>query len=133
MPGGEERSWVVSRPAATTAAGRGRAGISGWAWILIAGLFEVGFVFALKMEQQDSRYLPMFIVCAVISFECLAEGIKTVPLSIGYAVWTGIGAVGSFILGILVFDDPTNLLRMLLVAGLILALITLKVVSRSKQ
>lgn len=108
---------------------KSRSGISGWVWILIAGLFEVGFTYALKMAQDNRTYMALFLVCTVLSFECLSKGIETVPLSIGYAVWTGIGSVGAFIVGIAVFGDSAGALRIALVAALIAALISLKLVT----
>ena len=106
--------------------------MSGWVWILLAGFFEVGFTYALKMAQTDQRYWTMFLICTIVSFELLAQGIKTVPLSIGYAVWTGIGSVGAFIVGVAVFDDSLSVVRVLLVSGLIAALVTLKLVATNK-
>ena len=113
----------------TTDSRSGRAGRAGWLWILIAGIFEVGFTFALKMQQQDERFGVLFLVCAIVSFECLSRGIKTIPLSIGYAVWTGIGSVGAVVVGITVFGDSASPVRILLVAGLIAALVALKIAS----
>lgn len=115
--------------ALTTATGRSNR--SGWLWILVAGVFEVGFTFALKMQQQDPRFGVLFLACAIVSFECLSRGIRTVPLSIGYAVWTGIGSVGAVGVGIAVFGDSASALRILLVAGLIAALVGLKLVAGS--
>ena len=103
-----------------------RGSATGWLWILAAGFLEVGFTYALKMQQHDERYGAMFLICAIASFECLSRGIKTMPLSIGYAVWTGIGSVGAVAVGIAVFGDPVSPLRILLVAGLIAALVALK-------
>ncbi|WP_153502562.1 DMT family transporter [Cumulibacter manganitolerans] len=99
---------------------------SGWLWILVAGLFEVGFTVALKLQQQDARFGVLFGACAIASFACLSRGIRTIPLSIGYAVWTGIGSVGAVAVGIAAFGDPASLLRIGLVAGLIVALVALK-------
>lgn len=113
--------------ALTTATGRGNR--SGWLWLLVAGVFEVGFTFALKMQQEDARFGVLFLACAIASFECLSRGIRTIPLSIGYAVWTGIGSVGAVGVGIAVFGDSASVLRLLLVAGLIAALVALKLVA----
>ena len=101
---------------------------SGWGWVLLAGLFEVGFTYALKMEQQDKSYLGMFIVCAVLSFEFLSRSLKTLPVSLAYAVWTGIGSVGAVIVGILKFGDTLSPVRLLLLALLIAAILGLKLV-----
>lgn len=58
-----------------------RQGMSGWLWLLVAGAFEIGMTTALKLEQQDSRFLWVFLVCAVAG-ECLAKAIKTIPLGL---------------------------------------------------
>ena len=65
----------------TEGAGMKRQGMSGWLWLLVAGAFEIGMTTALKLEQQDSRFLWVFLVCAVAGFECLAKAIKTIPLT----------------------------------------------------
>ena len=101
---------------------------SGWGWLLLAGLFEVGFTYALKMEQTNKSYLAMFIVCAILSFEFLAKSLKTIPVSLAYAIWTGIGSVGAVIVGILVFGEALSPVRLLLLAVLIAAILGLKLV-----
>ena len=68
---------------------------SGWGWVLLAGLFEVGFTYALKMWQHNENYGALFLVCAILSFECLSRSLRTLPVSLAYAVWTGIGAAGA--------------------------------------
>lgn len=104
---------------------------TGWSWVLLAGLFEVGFTYALKMEQRDPRYLPMFIVFAVISFECLARALKSLPLGTAYAVWTGIGSVGTIILGTALFGESLSPMHLALLMVLIGALVGLKLLERT--
>lgn len=101
---------------------------NGWGWLLLAGLFEVGFTYALKMEQQDKAYLGMFIFCAILSFEFLAKSLKSIPVSLAYAVWTGIGSVGAVMVGILKFGETLSPLRLLLLGVLIAAILGLKLV-----
>lgn len=103
--------------------------MKGWGWVLLGGLFEVGFTTCLKLQQTDPRFGIAFIVCAVISFECLAEGIKTLPLGLSYAVWTGMGSIGAIAVGIAAFDDSASPLRLLLLVALVAALVALKLVS----
>ena len=105
-----------------------RQGMSGWLWLLVAGAFEIGMTTALKLEQQDSRFLWVFLVCAVAGFECLAKAIKTIPLGLAYAIWTGIGAVGTVLIGAFAFGDPLGPVRVLLLTGLVAAMIGLKLV-----
>ena len=101
-----------------------------WVWVLLAGLFEVGFTYALKMSQQDDKYLGAFLLCAVISFECLAQALKTLPVGLAYAVWTGIGSVGTILLGLLLFGDSLSALRLGLLAVLVASIVGLKVLDR---
>ena len=68
----------------------------GWTYLLMAGLFEVGFTTALKLEQKDKRYIWLFLLCAFASFSFLERAMQTIPLGTAYTVWTGIGAVGTF-------------------------------------
>ena len=102
--------------------------MSGWVWLLIAGAFEIGMTTALKLEQQDSRFLWVFLACAVAGFQCLARAIRTIPLGLAYAIWTGIGAVGTVLIGAFAFGDPLGPVRVLLLTGLVAAMIGLKLV-----
>ena len=89
--------------------------------VIVAGLFEVGFATFLKLSDGFSRLIPSigFMVCAAISFSLLAEAAKTLPIGTSYAIWTGIGAAGTAILGMLIFNDPVSLTRILAI-GLII-------------
>lgn len=101
----------------------------GWGWVLLGGAFEVGFTTFLKLQQSDPRWGIGFLVCAVLSFECLARGIRTLPVGLAYAVWTGIGSVGAFVTGIAAFGEDSSPARILVVTGLVAALVALKLVS----
>lgn len=101
----------------------------GWIALLLAGLFEVGFTTALKLEQKNKNYVWLFLLCAVVSFSFLAEAIKTIPLGTAYAMWTGIGAVGTTLVGTLIFGDRTNALSLGLLGVAVLLIIGLKVTS----
>ena len=102
--------------------------MNGWLWLLVAGAFEIGMTTALKLEQQNSQFLWVFLACAVAGFECLAKAIRTIPLGLAYAIWTGIGAVGTVIIGAAAFGDPLGPVRVLLLAVLVAAMIGLKLV-----
>lgn len=106
--------------------------MKGWGWVVLGGLFEVGFTTALKLQQTNPNMGLVFIVCAVASFECLARSIRTLPVGLAYAVWTGMGSVGAFVVGIMHFDDPSHPLRIALVMALVAALVGLKLVSDGK-
>lgn len=107
--------------------------MSGWIWVLLAGVFEIGFTTALKLQQQDASYGVVFLVCAVVSFSCLSRALKTVPLSTAYALWTGIGAVGTIIIGAALFHESLSPLRILLLTLLIAVLVALKFATPQKQ
>lgn len=98
-----------------------------WMTLLLAGLFEVGFTTALKMEQKNKNWFWVFLACAWISFGFLAEAIKAIPLGTAYAVWTGIGAVGTLLVGQVFFRDRLRPAQLALVGVMIAAMVGLKV------
>jgi quaternary ammonium compound-resistance protein SugE len=102
-----------------------------WILLLIAGLFEVVFAACLKLSDgfRKKSWTVLFIVAAGISFLLLARAIETIPLGTAYAVWTGIGAGGTALLGMLVFKEPRSLLRIVLLLVLVGAVGGLKAVS----
>lgn len=102
-----------------------------WLLLALAGLFEVGFTTCLKLSDSFSKPLPSlgFLVCAVISFWLLTKATQTIPLGTAYAVWTGIGACGTALVGIYAFGDPTTAWRLVFLTLLIGSIIGLKLVS----
>ena len=101
----------------------------GWIYLFIAGLFEIGFTTSLKL-MDGHKNIPWsiaFYVTVILSFGFLQEATKSLPLGTAYAVWTGIGAAGTFIIGVLFFNDPSILLRWIGVSFIILGVIFLKV------
>lgn len=105
--------------------------MNGWTALVLAGLFEVGFTSSMKLSQQsnDWRYWALFWVSVICSFSLLSTAMKTIPLGTAYAVWTGIGAVGTAIVGIVFFKDPSTFWRMFFLSLLIGSIVGLKVVS----
>ena len=97
-----------------------------WIYLLLAGIFEIGFAIGLKYTQGFTRLWPSVgtLVTAAISLWLLTQSLKTLPVGTAYAIWTGIGALGAFVVGILVLGEPATALRML-AAGLILSGIVL--------
>lgn len=105
-----------------------------WIILIIAGLFEVGFTFSLgnaKTAQGTSVYLwyASFLVCLTVSMLLLIKATQTLPIGTAYAVWTGIGAVGTVLVGIFFFHDSADFWRVFFIASLILSIIGLKFVS----
>lgn len=92
-----------------------------WIYLLLAGLFEIGWAVGLKYTDGFSRLWPTIGTLAAMtaSIILLALAVKTLPIGTAYAIWTGIGALGAVILGIVLFGDPASTMR-LLCAGLIL-------------
>jgi len=85
-----------------------------WSTLLVAGLFEVGWAISLKYTHGFTRLWPSVAtgICMVVSFVLLAQAVKTLPIGIAYAVWTGIGTVGTALLGIILFSEPLETLRL---------------------
>ncbi len=105
-----------------------------WVILIIAGLFEVAFAFCLGKAKEttgNEMYLwyAGFLVALSISMGLLIKATQNVPIGTAYAVWTGIGATGTVLVGILVFKEPATFLRLLFLATLICSIIGLKIVS----
>lgn len=105
-----------------------------WIILTVAGLFEVAFAFCLGKAKETSgteMYLwyAGFLVALTISMSLLIKATQTLPIGTAYAVWTGIGAVGTVLVGIFVFKEPTTFLRLLFLTTLIASIVGLKAVS----
>lgn len=102
-----------------------------WIYLIIAGLFEVGFTTSLKFSNNftNAKWSVAFFVSIYLSFHFLNEAIQKIPLGTAYAVWTGIGAVGTAIIGIYLFNEPSDLWRVFFITLLIGSIIGLKLVS----
>jgi quaternary ammonium compound-resistance protein SugE len=102
-----------------------------WIYLVIAGLFEVGFTTSLKMSDnfKNQWWTGLFFLSISLSFYFLNRAIQNIPLGTAYAVWTGIGAVGTVIVGILFFKEPSDLWRMIFIFLLIGSILGLKLVS----
>ena len=96
-----------------------------WILLLIAGLFEISWAVGLKLSHGFSQLIPSVItvICMVLSFYFLALALKYLPLGTAYAIWTGIGTLGTVIFGIILFREPITAMRLLCI-GLILCGIT---------
>lgn len=103
------------------------------AWLLLfaAGLMEVGWAIGLKYTEGFTRLVPSALTLAAmaISMALLGLALKTLPIGTAYAVWTGIGAVGTAILGIVLFDDPATLARLACIGLIVAGIAGLKLVT----
>lgn len=93
-----------------------------WLMLLVAGVFEVVWAFAMKQSDGFTRLWPSIVTLAamVVSFGLLAAAMRVLPLGTAYGVWTGIGAVGAFVVGVVALGEPANPAR-LVAAGLIVS------------
>jgi quaternary ammonium compound-resistance protein SugE len=100
-----------------------------WVVLFIAGLFEIGWAIGLKYTDGLTRLWPTVAtgVSMIISVVLLGMAMKTLPVGTAYAVWTGIGAVGTVLLGIALFNEPVTVARMLCVCLIVGGIVGLKV------
>ncbi len=105
--------------------------MSAWTYLILAGIFEVGFASTLKLTEGFSKLVPtvIFLVFASLSFYFLTKAAQTLPIGTAYAVWTGIGAVGTIIVGIVFYSEPMGALRLFFLFTLVASLVGLKLVS----
>lgn len=103
-----------------------------WIILVIAGLFEVGFTTCLKLSENFSnlKWSVGFFICITLSFLLLNKAIQTIPIGTAYGVWTGIGAVGTVLIGIWLFKEPTDFWRMFFIFLLIGSIVGLKLVAK---
>jgi len=102
-----------------------------WLYLLIAGLLEVGWAIGLKYTNGFTRFWPSVgtVAAMIVSFFFLSLALKTIPVGTGYAVWTGIGAVGTAILGIVLLGEPRAVGRILCLVLIVAGIVGLKLFS----
>ncbi|MBK6867563.1 MAG: quaternary ammonium compound efflux SMR transporter SugE [Burkholderiales bacterium] len=102
-----------------------------WTLLFIAGLFEVGWAIGLKYTHGFTRLWPSLgtALSMLVSVVLLGLAMRDLPVGTAYAVWTGIGAVGTVILGIVLFGDPANAARLVCVGLIVAGILGLKLVS----
>jgi quaternary ammonium compound-resistance protein SugE len=97
-----------------------------WLLLILAGVLEVAWAYFLKLSDGFTRLAPAMITIATMtaSFALLAVSMKTLPLGTAYTIWTGIGAVGAFLVGLVILDEPASATRIvaatMLVGGLVM-------------
>jgi len=102
-----------------------------WTMLFVAGLMEIGWAIGLKYTEGFSRLVPsvLTLACMVCSIVLLGLAVKTLPIGTAYAMWTGIGAVGTAILGIILFGDPATALRLACIGLIVAGIVGLKLVT----
>ncbi|MDP2136812.1 MAG: multidrug efflux SMR transporter [Candidatus Didemnitutus sp.] len=100
-----------------------------WIWLIVAGALEIGWAVGLKYTQGFSKLWPSVttVVLMLASFWCLAQAVKVLPLGTSYAIWTGIGAVGTAIAGIMLFKEPATAARLACIVLIVGGILGLKV------
>jgi quaternary ammonium compound-resistance protein SugE len=102
-----------------------------WLFLLIAGLFEVGWAIGLKYTEGFTRLVPSILTVAAMTLSILLLGLalRTLPVGTAYAVWTGIGAVGTAVLGIYLFGEPAGAARLASIGMIVAGIVGLKLVT----
>lgn len=102
-----------------------------WIYLVVAGLFEIVWALGLKHTEGWTRLWPSLgtLAAMVVSFWCLSQALKVIPIGTGYAIWTGIGAVGVAPFGILVFGESASPARLACIAMIVGGVVGLKLVS----
>ena len=102
-----------------------------WIYLVIAGLFEIAWAIGLKYTEGFTRLWPSAgtVAAMIVSFLFLAESLKSIPVGTGYAVWTGIGAAGTAVMGIILFNESRDLVRILCILTIVAAIAGLKLSS----
>ena len=102
-----------------------------WLYVVVAGLLEIGFTTCLKLSEGLTKPWPVvgFLVFAAGSFGILTIAMEKIPLGTCYAVWTGIGALGTALIGIIWFRDPVNFWRVFFLLGIVVCIVGLKMSS----
>jgi quaternary ammonium compound-resistance protein SugE len=99
-----------------------------WLYLFLAGLSEIGWAIGLKYTDGFTRPVPTILTVAsmIVSLGLLGLALKTLPIGTGYAVWTGIGTIGTAILGIILFNEPATALRLACIALIVCGIAGLK-------
>jgi len=103
-----------------------------WIYLFIAGLFEIGWAVGLKYTDGFTKLWPSVItvIIMILSFYFLSSAVKTIPIGTAYAIWTGIGAVGTAILGIFLFGESKEFIRLFFILLIIIGVVGLKIFSK---
>ncbi|MBP8013418.1 MAG: quaternary ammonium compound efflux SMR transporter SugE [Acinetobacter sp.] len=102
-----------------------------WIMLILAGIFEVVWAYSMKLSDGFSKLTPSIITLffMILSFALLAYAMRSLPLGTAYTIWTGIGAVGSFLVGIFILGEPASAMRMLAAVLIVSGLLLMKISS----
>ena len=102
-----------------------------WFFLIIAGIFEIAWAIGMKYTNGFTKLTPTVLTLAsmIISVYLLSLATKEIPIGTAYAIWTGIGIAGTSILGIIIFDEPIEVLKILFISMILLAIVGLKIIS----
>jgi quaternary ammonium compound-resistance protein SugE len=104
-----------------------------WIYLIIAGIFEMGWAVGLKYTQSFTKLVPSIftIISMIVSIYLLSSALKTLPIGTAYTIWTGIGAVGTVLFGMIFLGESREVLRILFILFIVVGIVGLKVVSGS--
>lgn len=99
-----------------------------WIYLLVASAFEIAWAIGLKYSEGFTKLVPSIItsVCMIATYYFLALALKTIPVGTGYAVWTGIGAVGTAIFGMVLFNESKDVMRLVCIGLIVAGIVGLK-------
>lgn len=99
-----------------------------WIILFVAGLFEIGWAVGLKYSEGFTRIGPTVftVIALVLSMALLGVSLRTLPLGTAYAIWTGIGTIGTAVLGIILFREPATVMRMVCIGFIVVGIVGLK-------
>lgn len=99
-----------------------------WLWLIVGGLFEVGFTTSLRFVEgfRNAPWTIAFLISVAISMGLLEVASRSIPMGTAYAVWGGIGAVGTVVVGIAFFNEPAALIRIMLILAIVAAIAALR-------
>jgi quaternary ammonium compound-resistance protein SugE len=102
-----------------------------WVYLIVAGIFEIGWAIGLKYTDGFSRLAPSLLTVAsmIVSLGLLGLALKTLPVGTAYAVWTGVGTVGTALLGIYLLGEPATALRLTCIGLIVAGIVGLKLVA----
>ncbi|MEQ8525735.1 quaternary ammonium compound efflux SMR transporter SugE [Gracilimonas sp.] len=101
-----------------------------WIYLLVAGLFEIGWAIGLKYTEGFTKFWPSVFtgVSMIVSITLLGVALKNLPIGTAYTIWTGIGAIGTVILGIYLFDEPATAARFFFISLILIGIVGLKLI-----